>query len=104
MSHELCEKIGGLASRVNNAAVHSTGSESRQLLEIQDRFAKLQLVAIVKDLQAEHNDYKAAVKGLNEAIDFIGDATEKINNVAKAIKLTAKAAELVEKAIKSAAA
>ncbi len=103
MSHELSEKLGGLASRVNNASVNATGSDSRQLLEIQDRLAKLQLVAIVKDLQAEHNDYKAAIQGLNDAIAFIGDATEKINDVAKAIKLTAKAAELAEKAIAAAA-
>lgn len=103
MSHELAEKTSGLASRVNNLAVYHTGEESRALLEQQDRLAKLALVAIVKELSDEHRDYKAAVKGLNEAIDFIGEADSQIQGVAKAIRLAAKAADLVEKALKTAA-
>lgn len=104
MSHQLAEKTAGLASRVNNLVIHQTGDESRTLLEEQDRLAKLQLVAIVKDLSDEHADYKAAIKGLNDAIDFIGDANSQIQQVAKAIKLISKAADLVEKALKTAAA
>jgi len=104
MSHELAEKIGGLASRVNNLAVNHTGSDSRKLSEIQDRLAKLELVVIVKDLRSEHDDYKAAIQGLNNSIAFIGEATKEIENVAMAIQLAAKAAGLVEKAIKTAAA
>jgi len=103
MSHELAEKIGGLASRVNNLVVHHTGADSRAFLELQDRLAKLELVAIVKDLQAEHNDYQQAIQGLNDAIVFIGEATRRIENVAKAIQLVATAAKLAEEAIKSAA-
>lgn len=104
MSHELAEKTAGLASRVNNLAVHHAGNESRTLLEEQDRLAKLQLVAIVKDLSDEHADYKAAIKGLNNAIAFIGDADGEIREVVKAIKLISKAADLVEKAVKTAVA
>ncbi|MGH8550805.1 MAG: hypothetical protein ACRERU_19845 [Methylococcales bacterium] len=104
MSHELAEKLGGLASRVNNLAVHQTGSESRTLLESQDRLTKLELVAIVKELSSDDDDYKTAIQGLNEAIAFIGEATKKIENIALAIQLIAKAADLAEKAIKTAAA
>lgn len=104
MSHDLAEKVGGLASRVNNLAVMESGPDSRQLIEFQDRLAKLELVVIVKNLNAEHADYLAALQGLNEAIAFIGDATGKIENVAKAIELIAKAAGLVEQAAKTAAA
>ncbi|MDD1626229.1 MAG: hypothetical protein LUQ26_01950 [Methylococcaceae bacterium] len=104
MSHEIAEKLGGLASRVNNLAVNHSGSDARALLELQDRLADLELVAIVKELRSDREDYKTAIQGLNDAIAFIGEATHKIENVAKAIQLTAKAAELVEKAIKTAAA
>lgn len=103
MAHELAEKTGGLASRVNDAAIVHTGSDSRALLELQDRLAKLTLAAIVKDLKAEHADYKQAMKALDEAIGFVGEARERIANVAKAIQLVTKAAELAEKAIKTAA-
>lgn len=104
MGHELAEKVGGLASRVNNLAVHHTGSDSRALLELQDRLAKLELVAIVKELKSEHEDYKKAIQGLNDAIALIGEATKQIEKVAEAIQLVAKAASLAETAIKTAAA
>lgn len=104
MSHELVEKTSGLASRTNNLAVHEASSDSRRLLELQDKLAELALLAIVKDLRDEHADYKAAIVGLDNAIAFIGDATGRIENVAEAIRLTAKAAALVEQAIKTAAA
>jgi hypothetical protein len=102
MSHDLTEKVAGLASRVNNLAVHHAGSDSRKLMELQDRLAKLELVAIVRDLKAEHADYKAAIRGLNQAIDSIGDARREIDKVSKVIRLVAKAASLAEKAVKTA--
>lgn len=104
MSHELADKTASLASRVNNLAGHHRGSDRRALLEQQDRLAKLQLVAIVKDLSDEHADYQAAIKGLNDAIGFIGNAGGEIQDVAKAIKLASKAATLVDKAVKTVAA
>jgi hypothetical protein len=104
MSHELAEKVGGLASRVNNLAVHHTGHESRTLLELQDQLAKVRLVAIVKELRAEQAEYRAAVQGLNEAIASVGEATTRIENVAHVIHLVTKAVELAEKAVKSTAA
>jgi len=103
MSHELAEKVAGLASRVNNLAVNHTGDDSRALLEVQDRLIKIELVAIIRDLNDEHKDYVAAIAGLDKAIDMIGDATGQIEKVAKAIQLAKKAADLAEKAIKTAA-
>ncbi len=99
MSHDLAEKTTGLASRVNNLAVLQTGDNSRVLLEQQDRLAKLALVAIVKDLDAEADEYKAAVKGLDDAIAFIGEAEKDIQDIAKAIRLVKKAVDLVAKAV-----
>lgn len=104
MSHELAEKLAGLTSRVNNLASHHSGSDSRALVEAQDRLTKLQLVAIVTDLGSVDDNYKRAIQGLNEAIRFIGEATTEIENVAKAIQMIAKAADLAEKALKAAAA
>ena len=102
MAHDLSEKVAGLASRVNNLAVNHSGNESRKLMELQDRLAKLELVAIVRDLKAEHADYKAAIRGLNQAIDSIGDARGQIDKVSKVIRLVSKAAGLAEKALKTA--
>ena len=99
MSHELAEKIAGLASRVNNLAANQTGKDSRQLRALEDRLVKLQVLAIVQDLRAEKKEYKQALKGLNEAIAFIGEADKGIKKVAKTIEKVAKAAELADKAI-----
>lgn len=102
MSHELVERTAGLASRVNNLAVYHSGKASRLLLEQQDKLAKFALAAIVKELNEEHSDYKAALKGLDDAIKYIGAADRDIEGVSKAIKLTAKAVALVEKVLKNA--
>ena len=99
MSHELAEKLAGLTSRVNNLAVNQTGDESRELMALQDRLAKLQMAAILKDLRAEREEYQAALNGLNEAIAYIGEAKTSIQKVANAIKIVAKAAELADKAV-----
>jgi len=102
MSQNLAEKTEGLASRVKNLAVHHAGESGRQLLEEQDKLAKLALAAIVKELNEEHEDYEAALQGLDNAIDYIGNADKQIEGVSEAIKLTAKAVALVEKALKNA--
>ncbi len=102
MSHELAELTTGLASRANNLAVLESGTDSRTLLELQDRLAKLAMLAIIKDLNTEQAAYKTCIKGLNDAIDFIGNADNKIKNVSKAIQLVSKAASLVEKVLKQA--
>lgn len=99
MSHELVEKLGGLASRANDLAVNQTGAESRQLLELQDRLSKLTLAAIVKDLNDEDKAYQLALDAVNEAIGSIGDADKKIKNVSNIIALISRAATLTEKVL-----
>lgn len=100
--HALAEKTAGLASRCNDLAVELTGPPSRSFLEVQDRLIKLQIAAIVKELNQKHAAYKSAIKGLDEAIDFIDKATVSIERIAKGIKLAAKAADLIEQAIEKA--
>ena len=102
MSHELVEKTAGLASRVHNLAISQTGNESRQLLEEQDRLTKLEMVAIVKDLNSEHAAYKKAIDSLNASIKAVEDADKGIARVANAITLLKKSVDLVDKAIKMA--
>ncbi|MGB5082406.1 MAG: hypothetical protein WBO23_16890 [Burkholderiales bacterium] len=98
-SHELAELTTGLASRVNNLAVLTTGDACRELLAQQDELAKLAMAAIVKDLAAERANYQRAIAALTEASDFLGNADKKIANVAKAIELVAKAIGAVGKAL-----
>ncbi len=103
MDHELAEKTAGLASRVNNLAVNQSGNASRQLLEEQDRLTKFEMVAIVKDLNSEHEDYKNAIDGLNSAIKAVDDADKDISKVADAIELVKQAIDLIDKGITMAA-
>ena len=100
--HELAEKATGLASRANNLAVLYTGDDSRTFLEQQDTLTKLALAAIVKDLNAEHPAYKAAMQGLDDAIQYVGNADQQLADVAKGISLIAKAISLIEKALNAA--
>ncbi len=96
-NHILAENTTGLASRVNNLAVFATGTDCRTLLAQQDELAKLAMAAIVKDLNAEQQEYKTALNDLHAAITYIGDASKKIADVAKAIGLVAKAIASVSK-------
>ncbi|UCE05451.1 MAG: hypothetical protein JSW07_17840 [bacterium] len=102
MENDLNEKLEGLESKVKDLSVQYTGETSKQLLEAQDKLAKLTLAAIVQELNKEHEAYKEAILGLNKAIDFISDADKKIEGITEVIKLTAKAIDLVEKALKNA--
>jgi len=102
MSHELAEKAAGLASRVNSLIIYHTGEHCIKLLEEKDRLSKLLLAAIVKELNQEHEAFKAAISGMNEAIEFIGDADKELEGIAKAIRLIKKAIDSLEKALKKA--
>jgi hypothetical protein len=102
-SHELAERLAGLASRVNDLAVESTGPAARSLLRLQDRLTDLALQAIVLALDEEEARYKKAVNALAAAIDQIDDETESVEQVARVITLARKAADLAEAVIKAAA-
>jgi hypothetical protein len=102
MSHELAEKVAGLASRVNSLIISHTGEYCIKLLEEKDRLSRLLFVAIVKELKQEHEAYKSAINGINEAIEFIGDADKELEGIAKAIRLIKKAIDSLEKALKKA--
>ena len=102
-SHELAEKLAGLASRINDLAVETTGDESRRLLDLQDRLSDLALAAIATALDEEAARYKQAVKALGGAIDAIGEETEAVEQVTRIITVVKKAADLAEALLKSAA-
>jgi hypothetical protein len=101
-SHELAEKLAGLASRVNDLAVDTTGDDSRTLLALQDQLSDMALAAIVTALDEETARYQKAVKALDAAIDEIGDETAAVEQVTRIIELTKKAADLAEALLKSA--
>ena len=102
MENDLSKKLKRLEAKVKDLSVQYTGETGKQLLEAQDKLAKITLAAIVQKLNEEHEAYQEAISGLNEAIDFIGDADKKIEGITEVIKLTAKAIDLVEKALKNA--
>jgi hypothetical protein len=104
MSHELVEKTAGLASRVNNLAVKQSGIVCRQLLHEQDELIKIQMAAIVQDLNCEEPEYKKAIDGLNKAIKAVDDADKNISKVAEAINQVKKAIDLITKVVTTAAA
>ena len=104
MDHELVEKTAGLASRVNNLAMKTTGDFCRQLLSEQDRLIKLEMVAIVQDLNSEKPAYKKAVNGLKKAIKAVHEADKEISKVAEAIKQVKQAVDLVAKVVAATAA
>jgi hypothetical protein len=102
MNHELAEKAAGLASRVSSLSNYHTGEPQIKLIEQKDRLSKLLIAAIVKELNQEHEAYKAAISGMNEAIEFIGDADKELEGIAKAIRLIRKAIDALEQALKKA--
>jgi uncharacterized protein YoxC len=99
-NHQLSERIAGLASRVNNLAINTSGESSRLLLEQQNELIDLAQLAIVQDLDARVPNYKAALSKLNDAIRFIGDASKKIQKVTDAIKYVSGAIKAVTKLLK----
>lgn len=98
-SHDLVEQTSGLASRVNNLVVQTTGADSRQLLEQQNNLSKLAMVAIVKDLDAGQADYQNAVTLLTKAITLVDTALQKASEVANAINLVTQAINAVGKVV-----
>ncbi len=102
-SHALAERLAGLASRVNDLAVDSTGAAARRLLLLQDRLTDLALQAIVVALDEEEARYQKAVDALTSAIDKIDDETAAVEQVERVITFAKKAADLAEAVIKAAA-
>lgn len=99
MNPELTEKTAELAACINSVAVHHPGKHHQQLLALQDQLAKLELVIIVKELNAEHEAYQTAIAGINQAIDFIGEAEKKIKKINEAICGIAQAIDSIERAL-----
>jgi exonuclease VII small subunit len=97
--HNLAERTSGLASRINNLAVETSGKDSRALMVKQDELTKLAMLAIVKDLDASDQGYKEAVTSLEEAIQFIDTGNQAIQKVTDTINLVTKAINMVTKVL-----
>jgi exonuclease VII small subunit len=97
--HNLAERTSGLASRVNNLGVETSGKDSRALMVKQDELTKLAMLAIVKDLDASDQGYKDAVASLEEAIQFIDSGNQAIQKVTDTINLVTKAINMVTKVL-----
>jgi hypothetical protein len=101
-THELAEKLAGLASRMNDMAVDTTGEKSRALLALQDHLTDEALAAISLALDEDTAKFKQTVKALDAAIDLVDQETAAVEQVTRIIKLTQKAADLAEALLKSA--
>ena len=97
--HNLAERTSGLASRINNLAVETSGKDSRALMVKQDELTKLAMLAIVKDLDASDQNYKDAVASLEETIQFIDTGNQAIQKVTDTINLVTKAVNMVAKVL-----
>jgi hypothetical protein len=85
MSHELTEKIAGLASRINNLAVDQTGSNSRALLQLQDELTDLTVLSIKLDLDDQDSLYQNALAAINNSIELINNADKALDNISQVI-------------------
>ena len=104
MSYELVEKIAGLASRLTSViTVQTDNRQKATLMELQDRLTKLTLATIVLELKADQAEYRMAIKGLNEAIEYMDQIPGKISPITKSIRVVTRAVQLTEKVVKSVA-
>jgi len=104
MSYELAEKMEGLKSRLDLIITGQADKNKKDtLIALQDRLTKLTLVAIVQELQTERAEYQAAIKGLNEAIEYIDKVPGKLSHFTKGIRMVTQAVQLTEKVVKSVA-
>lgn len=90
-SHALAEQTAGLASRLNDLAVLTSGPESEKLLELRDHLARFALMAIETELDEEKANYQSASNVLAQAIAEAGLALTREADVSKAISQTAQA-------------
>ena len=71
-SHDLAEQTAGLASRLNNLAILTSGAESEKFMELRDQLARFAMMAIENELDDEKADYQTASNVLAQAIAEAG--------------------------------
>lgn len=96
-AHDLAEQTAGLASRMNNLAMLTTGAESEKLQELRDQLARFTMMAVETELDEEKADYQSACNFLAQAIAEAGLAYTREAEVSKVISETERAMAAVGK-------
>ena len=96
-SHDLAEQTAGLASRLNNLAILTSGAESEKFMELRDQIARFAMMAIENELDDEKADYQTASNILAQAIAEAGLALTLEADVSKVIGQTEHAIAAVSK-------
>ncbi|MBX9296212.1 hypothetical protein ACFFU8_18930 [Chromobacterium piscinae] len=89
-SHDLAELLTGLASRLNNLMVDTSGAVSRQCSDLQETLTGQALAAIAKDLDHATAQYAAAVNALTAATQEADAATAALDQTERSIEAVAK--------------
>ena len=97
-SHDLAELLTGLASRLNNLMIATTGDISRQCGDLQATLAGQAMAAISRDLDAATSQYAGAVSALQGATQAADAAAQQLQQTSNSIEFVAKAIQLAGKA------
>jgi len=98
-AHDLAEQSAGLASRVNELALLTGGTESQQLMEQRDRLVQLTITAITSELDEEKAEYQSASNLLMQAIAQAGLAENMGADIPRVIEQVEQAIVVLEKAL-----
>jgi hypothetical protein len=98
-AHDLAEQTAGLASRLNNLALLSSGEESEKLVQLRDRLAKFAMIAIKSKVDEEKADYQSASNVLAHAIAEAGLALTLESDISAVASQTEHAIAAVSKVL-----
>jgi hypothetical protein len=92
LAHDLAEQTAGLASRLNDLAMLTSGAESEKLLEQRNQLSRFTMMAIETELDEERAEYQSACNFLAQAIAEAGLA---LTRGAEASKVIAQAEQAI---------
>ncbi|AUH51680.1 hypothetical protein CXB49_13070 [Chromobacterium sp. ATCC 53434] len=103
-NHDLAESLTGLASRMNDLMVATTGDDSRRFQDLQSELSGQAMAAIARSLDQTTSQYADAVATLQSACSAADDAERRLAQTANSIEFVAKALKLAAQASGQAAA
>ncbi|WP_434628352.1 hypothetical protein [Chromobacterium sp. CV08] len=103
-NHALAEQLTGLASRMNDLMVATTGDESRSFSDLQNALSGQAMAAIARSLDQTTSQYADVVATLQAACSAADDAERQLAKTANSIEFVAKALKLATQASGQAAA
>jgi hypothetical protein len=98
-SHNLAEQTAGLASRLNDLSMLTSGAESEKLLELRDQLSRFTMMAIETELDEEKAEYESACNYLAQAIAEAGMALTREAAISKVIAQAKQAIAATGKAL-----